>query len=184
MRVIAGEFRSRVLKSPPGMATRPTPDRLRESLFNILSPVIEGSTFFDGYAGSGAVGIEALSRGAAHAIFVERSRAAVDVLRENLAALKVESRAEVFTGKVTQVIARKTADIVFLDPPYDLEVEYQQALALLGADSPGLVIVQHATHFDPGESHGSLHRTRVVRQGTNALSFYRPVTAHGVMDNR
>ena len=174
MRVIAGEFRSRVLKSPPGLATRPTPDRLRESLFNILAPEIEGITFFDGYAGSGAVGIEALSRGASRAIFVERSRSVVDVLRENLGALKIEARAEVFTGKVTQVLARKTADIVFLDPPYELEAEYQQALALLGSDPAPLVIVQHTAHFDPGDSHGALRRTRTVRHGTNGLSFYRP----------
>ena len=85
MRVIAGEFRSRRLKSIPGAATRPTPDRLRETLFDILAPRIEGATFLDAYAGTGAVGIEALSRGAAHAFFLERNRAALEAIRENLA---------------------------------------------------------------------------------------------------
>lgn len=184
MRVIAGEFRSRRLKSPPGLATRPTPDRLRESLFSILMPEIEGATFFDAYAGTGSVGIEALSRGAARCIFVERSRAAVEVLRENLATLGVEARCEVFTGKAQHVLARKTADIVFLDPPYEQQTEYADALALLGADPTPLVVVQHPTHYDPGEVHGSLRRTRVVRQGSNALSFYRagPDSEKGLTD--
>ena len=85
MRVIAGEFRSRRLKSIPGTATRPTPDRLRETLFDILGPRVEGTTFVDAYAGTGAVGIEALSRGASHAYFLERNRAGLDAIRENLA---------------------------------------------------------------------------------------------------
>src|SRR5205807_4753261 len=89
MRIIAGEFRSRRLKTIPGDATRPTPDRLRETLFDILAPRIEGATFLDGYAGSGAVGIEALSRGAAHVFFLERNRAAIETIRENLASLKL-----------------------------------------------------------------------------------------------
>src|SRR5436853_6513913 len=84
MRVIGGEFRSRVLKSLPGLDVRPTPDRLREALFNVLTPRIEGTTFADVYAGTGAVGIEALSRGASHALFLEYTHAAVEVIRENL----------------------------------------------------------------------------------------------------
>src|SRR5215204_4390646 len=99
MRVIAGEFRSRVLKTVPGMDTRPTPDRLRESLFNVLAPEIEGVVFLDAYAGSGAVGIEAISRGAAKAILIERSRSAANVIRENIAALKLAGRIEVLHGR-------------------------------------------------------------------------------------
>src|ERR1700761_7393171 len=98
MRVIGGEFRSRTLKSGPGLDVRPTPDRLRETLFDILGPRVEGATFADVYAGTGAVGIEALSRGAAHAYFLERNRKALDVIRENLAALGLESRATVVAG--------------------------------------------------------------------------------------
>src|SRR5262249_20402879 len=104
MRVIAGEFRSRRLKSIPGAATRPTPDRLRETLFDILAPRIEGATFLDAYAGTGAVGIEALSRGASHAWFLERNLTAVEVICENLAALGLESRATVVTGSVQLTI--------------------------------------------------------------------------------
>ena len=93
MRVIAGRFRSRKLKSVPGLDTRPTPDRLRESLFNVLAPSIEGAIFVDAYAGTGSVGIEALSRGAERAVFIERSRGAIAVLRENLASLGVTGSA-------------------------------------------------------------------------------------------
>jgi 16S rRNA (guanine(966)-N(2))-methyltransferase RsmD len=173
VRVIAGEFRSRKLIAPPGAATRPTPDRLRESLFSILQPEIEGVTFLDAYAGSGAVGIEALSRGARAAIFVERSRDAVEVLRMNLRALGLEARSEVFKGKAAQVLTHKTAHIIFLDPPYEQESEYDQALAVLAEHSARLVIVQHSVGFDPGASHGRLARVRIVKQGSNALTFYR-----------
>src|SRR5712671_4476953 len=114
MRVIAGEFRSRLLKSIPGDATRPTPDRLRETLFDILTPRIEGVVFLDAYAGTGAVGIEALSRGAKHAIFLEKNRAAVDTIQANLATLKAATRATVVLGPVLRTIARHKADIVFL----------------------------------------------------------------------
>src|SRR5215475_3096803 len=100
MRVIAGEFRSRRLKSIPGDKTRPTPDRLRETLFDILMSRIEGATFLDAYAGTGAVGIEALSRGAKHATFLEKDRFAVETIRENLAALQLERRATVVKGPV------------------------------------------------------------------------------------
>ena len=172
MRVIAGEFRSRKLKTLPGLDTRPTPDRLRESLFNILAPRLGGVTFLDVYAGTGAVGIEALSRGAAHAIFVEKNRAAVNVIRDNLHTLEVEDRAEVFTAKALTVLDRLTADIVFLDPPYELEREYAATLDLLGTRQNPLVIVQHASRLTLADRYGSLLRTRVVKQGDNCLSFY------------
>jgi 16S rRNA (guanine(966)-N(2))-methyltransferase RsmD len=117
MRVIGGEFRGRRLKTLPGMALRPTPDRLRESLFNILAPRIADCTFVDAYAGSGAVGIEALSRGAARAIFIEKHPAGVRVIRENLAALGVEDRARIIQAPAAMLLARYTDGIVFLDPP-------------------------------------------------------------------
>ncbi len=174
MRVIAGEFRSRRLKSVPGLDTRPTPDRLREALFNVLAPRIAGSVFMDAYAGTGAVGIEALSRGASRCVFVEKNRGAVAVIRENLAALGLESRAEVYTGKVATVLERVNADIVFLDPPYELEKEYGAVLTALGATHHSLVIVQHAARQALEEAYGNLRRYRVLRQGDNSLSFYQP----------
>ena len=172
MRVIGGEFRSRKLKTPSGLDTRPTPDRLRETLFNILAPRIIGVTFIDAYAGTGAVGIEALSRGAARAIFVEKNRAAVEVIRDNLRALGVEDRAEVYTGKTSWVLERLDADIVFLDPPYQLEKEYDQTLELLGTRGNKLVIAQHASRFALSDHYGSLKQSRIVRQGDNSLTFY------------
>src|SRR5579864_1702744 len=119
MRVIAGEFRSRKLKSLPGLETRPTPDRLRETLFDVLAPRIEGSVFVDAYAGTGAVGIEALSRGALRAIFLEKDRQAVDVIRENLTSLGLLDRSKVAQGSVQLLLAANPGDIVFLDPPYE-----------------------------------------------------------------
>jgi 16S rRNA (guanine966-N2)-methyltransferase len=173
MRIIAGEFRSRRLKSIPGDATRPTPDRLRETLFDILAPLIEGAVFLDAYAGTGAVGIEALSRGARHAIFLEKDRFAVDTIRENLASLKLERRATVVKGPVLQTIGKSQAGIVFLDPPYDLDREYPAALDLLSQTPPDLTIVQHSIRLALAESYGALQRSRIVKQGDNALSFYR-----------
>jgi 16S rRNA (guanine(966)-N(2))-methyltransferase RsmD len=172
MRVIAGEFRSRVLKSIPGNTTRPTPDRLRETLFDILATRIAGSIFLDAYAGTGAVGIEALSRGARRAIFLEKDRHAIQAIAENLASLKVEARATVTKGPVLLNLPRSQAHIVFLDPPYSQEREYLAALELLAEAPPDLVIAQHSVRSPLAEQYGVLRRTRVVKQGENALSFF------------
>ena len=172
MRVIGGEFRSRRLKSIPGLATRPTPDRLRETLFDILGGQIEGAVFLDAYAGTGAVGIEALSRGAARAVFIERSKNAAKVLRENLASLGLEGRALVVVAATLASISEQRADIVFLDPPYEREGEYALALRLLSDNPPRLVVVQHSVRFTLADSYGGLKRARVVKQGDNGLSFY------------
>jgi 16S rRNA (guanine966-N2)-methyltransferase len=173
MRVIAGEFRSRRLKSIPGVATRPTPDRLRETLFDILQTRIDGATFLDAYAGTGAVGIEALSRGARHAFFLEKNRGAVEAIRDNLASLQVGSRATVIAGPVLLNLKRCAAELVFLDPPYEMEREYVAGLELLAEGSPELVVVQHSVRYSLAESFGPLERTRVVKQGDNALSFFQ-----------
>ena len=172
MRVIAGEFRSRRLKSIPGDATRPTPDRLRETLFNILAPRIAGATFVDAYAGTGAVGIEALSRGARHVFFLERNRRALEAIRENLATLKLEHRATVVAGPALLTLERTGAGIVFLDPPYEMEREYGAAMELLAASKTELVVAQHSVRMGLAEAYGELGKTRVVKQGDNALTFY------------
>jgi 16S rRNA (guanine966-N2)-methyltransferase len=171
MRVIGGEFRSRLLKSVPGLDTRPTPDRLREALFSSLAPRIEGAVFADLYAGTGAVGIEALSRGAARAIFIEESRAAIRVIHDNLASLQLTARAQVRMARVRSALASLQADIVFLDPPYAPEKEYGIALELLGSPAR-LVIVQHDRRLKLGESYGAIKQVRTLKQGDNCLSFY------------
>jgi 16S rRNA (guanine966-N2)-methyltransferase len=172
MRVIAGEFRSRRLKSISGVDTRPTPDRLRETLFDILGSRVEGALFVDAYAGTGAVGIEALSRGAAHAFFLERNRSALAAIHENLESLGLEKRASVIAGPALSNLAQREAAIVFLDPPYNLEREYAAALETLGQSPPGLAIVQHPVRLTLQEAYGKLRRSRIVRQGDNALSLY------------
>jgi 16S rRNA (guanine(966)-N(2))-methyltransferase RsmD len=176
MRVIAGEFRSRRLKSLPGAETRPTPDRLRETLFDILAPRIDGATFLDAYAGTGAVGIEALSRGARRAVFLEKNRAALETIRDNLDALGVSRKAAVIAGPVLRALPNHPADIVFLDPPYDQDREYAAALQTLGENPPGIVIAQHSRFHPLGEEYGRLRRVRELRQGDNMLSFYEAAT--------
>ena len=171
MRVIGGEFRSRVLKSVPGLDTRPTPDRMRESLFSILAPRMEGAVFADLYAGTGAVGIEAISRGARKAIFVESNRSAANVIRENLRSLHAEAQAEVRQAKATSIAETIDADIIFIDPPYGLEREYSSILNIARAP---LVIVQHDVRLKLAESYGRMNRTRKLKQGDNCLSFYEP----------
>jgi 16S rRNA (guanine(966)-N(2))-methyltransferase RsmD len=176
MRVIGGEFRSRRLKTLPGLALRPTPDRLRETLFDVLASRIAGTVFLDAYAGSGAVGIEALSRGASHAIFVEKHRGAVEVIRQNLKSLALDGRADVICAKALSALARCPADIVFLDPPYDLTGEYDAALRVLSLAPPALVIAQHPVRLPLNDDYGPLHRTRLLKQGDNALSFFEPAS--------
>jgi 16S rRNA (guanine(966)-N(2))-methyltransferase RsmD len=174
MRIIGGEFRSRRLKSLQGNALRPTPERLREALFNVLATRVAGCTFLDAYAGCGAVGIEALSRGAARAIFIEKHRPAANVIEANLQALGAQTRARVIRGRALAHLERLEAGIVFLDPPYELANEYEGALGILGKKAPPLVIVQHPARLSLQEAYGSLRSTRVLKQGDNLLSFFEP----------
>ena len=173
MRIIAGEYRSRKLKSVPGLDVRPTPDRLREALFNVLTPRIDGVVFLDAYAGSGAVGIEALSRGARRVILIERKHNALEVIRENLASLGIgKAQATVVQGQAGLLLGHYSADIVFIDPPYELEAEYTESLQRL-ADTPcELAIAQHASRLTLAEEYGRFRKIRVLKQGDNSLSFY------------
>ncbi|MBY0504858.1 MAG: 16S rRNA (guanine(966)-N(2))-methyltransferase RsmD [Bryobacteraceae bacterium] len=170
MRVIAGEFRSRQLVAPAGTQTRPTPDRLRESLFSALGDRVEGSVFLDAYAGSGSVGIEALSRGAKRAVFVEKHPQALAALRTNLEKLGIGSRATVINSAAARALRQQVADIVFLDPPYDRPTEYDAALESVG--ECGLLLVQHSVRQSLPEVCGELARVRQMRQGDNVISFY------------
>lgn len=186
MRVIAGTYRSRPLAAPRGMATRPTSDRLRETLFNILAPHIEGARFADLYAGAGAVGIEALSRGAAHVTFIESAASAIAALRANLAALRIHSGTAVDQRSVS-VALRNLAlreqhfTIVYLDPPWEDAAAYTHSLNLLAESRAALlapeviVIAEHARRKNVtlSDTYGALYRYRLLEQGDAALSFYR-----------
>ncbi len=152
---------------------RPTPDRLRETLFNILAPRIEGSTFVDAFAGTGAVGIEALSRGARRVVFLERDLEVLACLRENLSSLKIGPEAHVVRGSALRVLKDYPGDLIFLDPPYQRPSDYAVCLDALSGPPEALVIAQHDAKFDPGEVVGRLERSRRVKQGSNVLSFYR-----------
>ncbi len=181
MRIIAGTFRSRALQAPPGLATRPTSDRLRETLFNVLAPRIGGAAFLDLYAGSGAVGIEAISRGAAHVTFIERAPAALKILRANLAHLEINTAFKIHESNVAQFLRKPPVaifDIVFLDPPWDAAEDYTTTLNLLGAGSlrvlapDAIVIAEHRRKQTLNHIYGNLQRYRLLEQGDAALSFY------------
>ena len=187
MRVIAGKYRSRPLHSLRGMDIRPTSDRLRETLFDVLTAgnpaALEGSIWLDLYAGTGAVGIEALSRGAAMVYFVESSARAAELIRKNLQSLEIVAGFQILRGDVVKELRRldqeavSAVDLVFLDPPYRLREAYAQTLEMLAASSivgaKTLVIAEHEKKFDPGETFGGLRRFRKLEQGDAALSFYR-----------
>lgn len=182
MRIIAGIYRGLRLKTLRGGGLRPTSDQLRETLFDVLGPRVAGSTFLDAYAGSGAVGLEALSRGARRVVFIEHHRVSADLIRENLEVLKVESGFRLLRCKARQGLERLEGeaarfDVVFLDPPYEEVGEYHHLLRQLGrgrlisADS--LVIAEHSRHVDLESCYAGLELTRLLRHGDAELSFYR-----------
>jgi 16S rRNA (guanine966-N2)-methyltransferase len=185
MRVIAGKFRSRPLHSLQGLDIRPTSDRLRETLFNVLTAgnpqALEGSVWVDLFAGTGAVGIEAISRGASMVHFVDCARHAAELIRKNLASLKVQDGFQVLQQKSAHALSeldthKVQADFVFLDPPYSERNAYRETLDTLANSNlakNALIIAEHEKRFDPGERFGILGRSRKLEQGDAALSFYR-----------
>jgi 16S rRNA (guanine(966)-N(2))-methyltransferase RsmD len=186
MRVIAGTYRSRVLKSLRGLALRPTSDKLRETLFNVLGSKATGSRFIDLFAGTGAIGIEALSRGAAKVVFVENHPPAAALIRKNLESLDIRSGATVLAVDALRGLEKLASrqksdsagyDFVFLDPPYAAAKDYARVLEFLGSANLlapcGIVIAEHRRSFDLLEEAGALQRYRVLKQGDAALSFYR-----------
>ena len=180
MRIIAGNYRGRKIKSPPSLATRPTSDRLRETLFNILAPCIEGARFLDLCAGTGAVGLEALSRGAAHVTFVDQSRRMSALMKENCDALGIDDGEYALVTADAADFLRRYAnqskqpfDIIFFDPPYAMDygiLSHVERGSLLAAE--GLLIVEHYKKKDLAGDFGDLRRFRQVRQGDSVLSFY------------
>lgn len=184
--MIAGKFRSRRLKGPGKLRLRPTSDRLRETLFNILGPSVEGSLFVDLYAGTGAVGIEALSRGAREVFFVESHAATARLIRENLHSLDLVTGTEVLERdalKALESLASRhlLADFVLLDPPYAENEAYVRILEFLDAShllAPyGIVIVEHHVKTELPQRFSRLERSRLLEQGDAALSFYRLAAA-------
>jgi 16S rRNA (guanine966-N2)-methyltransferase len=178
MRVIAGEFKGRNLKSPPSMQVRPTSDRLRETLFNVIAARVPESRFLDLCAGSGAVGIEALSRGAAHATFVDRSRRSCQLIESNLELCRVpEEQRDIYCSEASEFLRQWEGnlwDVIFFDPPY--KDDYSKILHILGSakllNESGLLIVEHHHKTELPETINRLTRSRVLKQGDSALSFY------------
>jgi 16S rRNA (guanine966-N2)-methyltransferase len=186
MRVIAGKYRHRALRAPRGPEVRPTSDRLRETLFNVLAAgrpqALAGSLWIDAFAGTGAVGIEALSRGAQQVYFLENAKAAASAIRANLKALGIGTGAEIMERTVAAGLERLEAaevacDFFFLDPPYRLEAAYRETLERLAKSKllkgTSVVVAEHDKHFDPGDGFGRLSRYRKLEQGDAVLSFYK-----------
>jgi 16S rRNA (guanine966-N2)-methyltransferase len=180
MRVISGLYRGRVLKSPPDGKTRPTSDRLRETLFNILAPTIgDGTRFLDLCAGTGAIGIEALSRGAAFVTFVDRSKKSCALIEENLDKLGVPEKSTDILGLDAENFAGRKHDegwdIAFFDPPYDSD--YSIVLHEFGfnptlLNGGGILVVEHHAKNQIADEVGRIRRWRIVKQGETSLSFY------------
>lgn len=185
MRIIAGIYKGRNLKSPPSLNVRPTSDRLRETLFNVIAPRIEDARFLDLCAGSGAVGIEALSRGASHATFVDRSRRMCKLIETNIELCRIPAEQyEIYNTAAIEFLRSasqdKSWDIVFFDPPY--QDDYLKALRVLGSGNimreDGLLIAEHHHKTILPDTAGSLERTRVLKQGDSVLSFYQATSAN------
>ena len=172
MRIIAGEYKGRNLKSPPSLNVRPTSDRLRETLFNVIAPFIDGARFLDLCAGSGAVGIEALSRGASHVTFVDRSRRMCKLIEANAQLCRIpEEQWDIYCSEANEFLRQhreRQWDIVFFDPPY--KDDYVKTLQLLSNN--GLVIAEHYHKNQLPETVGNLSRTRILKQGDSSLSFF------------
>ncbi|HUR34177.1 MAG TPA: 16S rRNA (guanine(966)-N(2))-methyltransferase RsmD, partial [Vicinamibacterales bacterium] len=169
--------KGRTLQAPTWDGLRPTSDRLRETLFNVVAPTIRGARVLDGYAGTGAVGIEALSRGASEVVFVEKDRRAVALIEANLARCGVRDRHAIIRSDLAAAtgLARVAPfDLVFLDPPYGragLDEALHAGEALVTGDT--LLIIEHARRDEAPASQGSLQRTRTLHSGDSALAFYR-----------
>jgi 16S rRNA (guanine966-N2)-methyltransferase len=186
MRVIAGKYRGRPLRPVRGSATRPTSDRLRETLFNVLTSgnpeALENTVWLDLFAGTGAVGIEALSRGAKQVYFVETSAAAAKVIEQNLQSLQITEGYKILRDDLAGVVWKLqrehfVGDVVFLDPPYGLRNSYEETLTVLANSTlvwaMSLVVAEHDKKYDPGNAFGSLRRIRTLTQGNSSLSFYK-----------
>jgi 16S rRNA (guanine966-N2)-methyltransferase len=195
MRIVAGQLGGRVLRAPRGDTTRPTSERVREALFSILGPPRSGDMVLDLFAGAGGLGLEALSRGAAHVTFVDLSRTAIEALRHNVAAMGVSARAEIFSGDAVRLVpslrpgppkpsaannpqpspGSSSWRWIFIDPPYrsDLAVRAASAIPRCTLSDQTDVLIEHDRRTPPPDRIESLVRTDVRRYGDTLISFYR-----------
>jgi 16S rRNA (guanine966-N2)-methyltransferase len=187
MRIIAGELKGRRLRTPTWEGLRPTSDKLRETLFNIIAGQVAGARVLDLYAGTGAIGIEALSRGAAHVTFVEDDVRAIRLIEQNLRQSGIPERYAIIRFRLgtrqnrndlMRLLQRRAFDLVLLDPPYD-ESDLASAVALAEPllAPGGLLVLEHARRRTAPHAAGAIVRTRTVKSGDSALSFYEPVTS-------
>jgi 16S rRNA (guanine(966)-N(2))-methyltransferase RsmD len=179
LRVIAGRFKGRRLEAPRWEGIRPTSDKLRETLFNILAPRVEGARVLDGFAGTGAIGLEALSRGARHVTFVERDRRAAALIAANLARCGVEEGYTIECGDVASVLRRAPAvaafELILLDPPYEADPDMVTGVLTAAVDRlapDGLLVLERATRRQPLIP-PPLERVRDVVSGDSTLTFVR-----------
>lgn len=177
MRIIAGSLKGRRLESGTWPGLRPTSDKLRETLFNILAPRMTGARVLDGFAGTGAVGLEALSRGAAHVTFVERDGRASALVAGNVRRCGVQSACAIiragFEGAALGALRAAAFDLVLLDPPYDEDLGPIVAAAAPLVGREGLLVLEHARRQAAPEASGDLMRVREVRSGDSALAIYQ-----------
>lgn len=181
MRVVAGTLKGRQIKGPKGFSIRPTRERAREALFSILAPSLSGARFLDLCAGTGAVGIEAISRGAESALFVEKSIKACRLIGENLKSLGLEARCHILREDILKALkhlSRKGEgfDFIFLDLPYKSPLSGTCLKAISASNllkTGGIFIVEHEAKRDPPERVETLLRFRTSRFGDTAISFYR-----------
>ena len=181
-RIIAGRGKGRRLKTPPGLETRPTAARLRQTLFDILAPVLPGCRFLDAFAGSGAIGLEALSRGASRVVFVDASAPAIVAIRDNVAVLAAAGGAVQVLRQDARIALAALADsgvrfdVIYLDPPYDSTL-YEEALEIVSdmrlLQEGGVAVAEHFHKRALPETIGRLARSRCVRVGDHRLTFYR-----------
>lgn len=173
MRVIAGRYKGRRLNAPTWEGLRPTSDKLRETLFNILAARIEGARIVDAYAGTGAVGIEALSRGAVHVTFVEHDRRAAALIAANIDACGAAADYTIEAGDVATMLRKHESafDVIWLDPPYDHDSHEALEAAARALAPGGLVVLERATRREPSVP-ASLMRIRDVKSGDSTLTFF------------
>jgi len=177
MRIIAGEARGRKLIAPKGLKTRPTADRVKEALFNILGSRVIDAVVLDGFAGTGNLGLEALSRGARFSYFVELDDAAFRCLLQNIRVLRYEERAKAFKGDIIKILPRliEKFDLIFLDPPYGNELERLVITEILKFNllkEKGLLVIETSTKVGLNLNYENLDLIREAKYGSTLLGFY------------